>query len=84
MLAYVLSYRGLKQIFIYGIFMFLYVNTNIYVHCKQKMAIAGQKLDERIYFWHVEIVFKKVPFYVRNVHDCKVLERYIYICNIYT
>lgn len=33
---------------------YIYINT--YVHCKQKMDIAGQKLDE-IYFWRAEIVF---------------------------
>lgn len=49
-----------------------YIYKNIYVHCKQKkMDIVRQKLDERIYFWHVEIVFKKVPFYVCDVHGCK-------------
>lgn len=42
-------------------------HTNIYVLCKQKMDIAGQKLEEIIYFWHVEILFKKVPFYACNL-----------------
>lgn len=37
------------------------------------MDIVRQKLDERIYFWHVEIVFKKVPFYVCNFHGRKYL-----------
>lgn len=35
------------------------------------MDIAGQKLDERIYFWHAEVVFTKVPFYVRHAGGCK-------------
>lgn len=49
--------------------------------CKQRMDIAGQKLDERIYFWHAEILFKKVPFYVYNVDGCRceVCMCYIYI-----